>query len=243
MLSGGTWYRFRTTRWSLVGLVRSRRQADGAMDSLTRIYYPAVYAYLRRLGIDAEAADECAQGFFADVVVGRRLFERLDPRNGRARDYLLKALENYQRDQHRREVVRGKGRRLSGDALEREEAFIATQNGSDPAAAFDKRLAIATLEEALARCERHYIERGMSSHWAAVEARVALPAQHGVEPLPLAHLAKELGFRTPADVAAAVQTVERRAAVLIRQVLAEASPNADADAEHRSFLAALTTEA
>ena len=243
MLSGSTWNRFRTTRWSLMDVVRGRHHTDEAMETLTRIYYPAVYAYLRRSRVAAEAADEVAQGFFAEVVVGRRLFERIDSRNGRARDYLLKALKHYQRDKHRRELARGKRRRLSGDALEREEAFIVAHDGGDPAAAFDRRLATATLEEALARCERHYMERGMSSHWAAFEARVLSPALHGVEALPLARLAEQLGFRTSADVAAAVQTVNRRAATLIRQVLAETSPNADVNAEHRSFLAALTVEA
>ena len=243
MRSGSTWCRFRTTRWSLVGRVRGRRQDDEAMETLSLIYRPAVYAYLRRTGTKAEAADELTQGFFAEIVVGQRLFGRLNAERGRARDYLLKALKNYQRDKHRREVVRGKGRTLAGDALDREEAFAAAQGSSDPAAAFDKRAATAMFEEAMRRCECYCMDRGLMAHWAAFEARVALPALHGVEPLPLARLAEELGFRTPADVSAAVQTVERRAAVLVRQVLAETSPDADVDAEYRSFVAALTSGA
>jgi DNA-directed RNA polymerase specialized sigma24 family protein len=243
MLSGGTWCRFRTTRWSLVGRVRSQHQADEAMETLSLIYRPAVFAYLRRTGMKAEAADELTQGFFADIVLGKRLFGRLNAERGRARDYLLRALKNYQCDTHRREVVRGKGHALAGDALKREEAFVSAQSSSDPAAAFDKRAATATLEEALKRCESHCTERGLTRNWTAFEARVSLPALHGVEPLPLAQLAEELGFRTAADVSSAVQGVERRAHLLVRQVLAETSPDASIDDEYKEFIAALTSGA
>lgn len=241
MLSGSTWCRFATTCWTLVGQVRGPHQEAEAMDLLTRIYYPAVYGYLRRSGIDAEKADEHTQSFFADVVVGRRLFEQFNANKGRARDYLLKALKNHQHDLHRREVARGKGRLLSEDALEREEVLIASQNGCDPAEAFERRAATATLEEAIRRCEAYCMSRGLSSNWAAYEARIAMPALHNVKPTPLAQLADDLNFRKPADVSAAVQTVERRTALLVREVLAETSPSADIDTEYQRFVSALTS--
>jgi len=241
MLSGSTWCRFRTTRWSLVGQVHSQHQADEAMETLMRIYYPAVYAFLRRSGIDAERADESTQDFFVDVVIGKRLFERLRSERGRARDYLLRALKNHQHDQHRREVVRGKGRHFTGDALKREEAFMSSKHGSNPGDAFEKRAATATLEEALRRCEQFCTERGLTRNWTAFEAHVSLPAMHSVKPLPLVRLAEQLGFRTPAAVSSAVQGVAHRADAMVHEVLAETSPDADIDDEYKRFVAALTS--
>ena len=72
MLSGSTWSRFRTTRWSLVGRVRGRRQDDEAMATLSLIYRPAGYAYLRRTGKKADAADALRQGLVSERVGGRR---------------------------------------------------------------------------------------------------------------------------------------------------------------------------
>lgn len=225
---------FSTTRWSLLGAAASDDAA--ALETLSRVYYPPVYAFLRRAGHSPDSAEELAQGFFTDVVLTRRLFQRADRASGRLRDLILRALKNYRIDAHRRAVVRGRYRRAPLDVLEREEALVGGSSEHDPDATFQRRLALSTLEEALRRCEDYFVGRGMGRHWRVYEARVLLPAQHCVRPTPLAELVAEYGFRNQACVSAAVQEVSRRAKILLQQVLAETDLSSDAGEALRQFL-------
>ncbi|MFI4896716.1 MAG: hypothetical protein ACIARR_02705 [Phycisphaerales bacterium JB059] len=210
--------------------------AERAADEAMRRYWPAVYAFLRRSGFGRERAEETTQAFFADVVIGRSLLERADPGMGRLRTLLLSALKRYLIDLHRREVARGSLARLPAEAIEREEGNWAEAEleGSD---AFDRRWASAQLEESMRRCEAHYRSSGKGAHWEAFEDRVVRPAVGSGAPTPLLELAPRLGFRGPADAAAAVQVVRKRALILLREVVSETVRDKDEiEREYRDTL-------
>lgn len=209
-----------------------------ALGRLVELYWPPIYAYLRRSGLPSEDAAETTQAFFTDVVLQRKLFQRADAERGRLRTLLLTALRNYLRDGHRRHEARG-GHGMSLTDLQREEVVAPEIAQLNPEQAFDRRWAMATLEEALARSREHFASK--PAHWKAFEARVLRPSIAAVEPPPLARVADELGFRTPADAASAVQVVRKRTAALLLEVVGETVADPEArDDEYRLVLALLT---
>ena len=88
--------RFATTHWSIV-LAAGRDdapEARQAMDSLCRVYWYPLYAYVRRLGYGSDDAQDSVQGFFT------RLIEKGDVAmatavRGRFRSFLLTSLKHF----------------------------------------------------------------------------------------------------------------------------------------------------
>lgn len=219
---------FPITRWSLV--VAAAGDTSGLRAAaIIDLYWPAVYAFLRRRQYSRDQAAELTQAFFADVVIGRDLLRNADASRGRLRSLIIAALKNYRVDATRRDVARGADRigPLEGAWLDREETLL-TADSSEPDAAFERRWGLAQLEEAIRRCEQHFDRISKQAHWKAFEARVLRPSLRPFEPPPLDQLVKELGFRSPADVAAAVQVVKRRLVILLEEVAAEVGDEADA---------------
>lgn len=234
--------RFETTSWTLVREVSvGGERCERAAAELMRRYWPAVYAYLRGSGMRRDEAEEATQGFFTDVVLARGLIERADPDRGRLRTFILTSLKRYLVDQYRRVRARGGGRVASIEAFDREEDAWGASS-LEGVQAFDRRWAVAQLEEAIRRCESHFLSNGKAGHWEAFEDRVYRPAVVGSTPSPLAELAPRCGFRTPADAAAAVQVVKKRALTLLREVVAEsvADPS-EIEREYRDTLTLLRT--
>ncbi len=226
--------RFHTTSWGQVAVLAAgdpqRRRT--ALSVLYERYWPPVYAHLRAHRHSAEEAAGLTQDFFEDVVLRRRLLERADRSRGRLRTYVLSALENYCRDRHRRRSARQASGHLPLAALHREEGRLARPGAEGNGQVFERRWALGLLEEALRRCESHFRGGGRDAHWALFEARVLVPALGSVAPVPLVELAGATGFASPEAAAAALQTVKRRALMLLREVVAETlSDLSDADDE------------
>ncbi len=179
--------------------------------------------------------------FFVDVVLGRGLMMDANKERGRLRSLILKALKNFVIDQNRRERARANGAVVSLDGLELEEAIIAKSSSSDPDDAFDRRWALANLHEALRRCEEHFRMAEKTRNWEVFAAREILPRRSACEPVPLERLATELGFKSAADAAQAVQTVKKRMLAILREVVAETtSGESEADREFEFILSLLT---
>lgn len=214
---------FMTTRWSLIGALgtdddRSREVAE----ELSRRYWSPVYAYLRRHGLHDDDAREIAQGFFADVVIGRNLFSRAEPDRGRLRTLILTALDRYRIDQYRRGE-----RRLDTHAPALDETGSADPNATDPAGVFDREWAAAQLNEALDRARKHFMSNDREQHWQAFERYVLRPISAGVSRPSTAALADELGFRSAASLVSALQVVRTRVLAMLRTVIAESVGSGD----------------
>lgn len=230
--------RFTTTNWSLLEALRDddHPKREQALALLARRYWPAIYATFRRMGKSREEAADLTQGFYADVILGRRLFERADAERGRLRSLLITAVKRYAvtayRDESRRRDVAG----VSLDDLGREEAFLGREVGADPEQAFDRRWALALLDEAIARCEASLRGEGLTRHWEAFEARSLRPALGVVERPSLAVLAARMDFTSEAHVASALKVVRKRLDLMLREVAAEtAIGTASQEAEYRTL--------
>lgn len=181
---------FRTTRWSLVERVRSEDPAArrAALDQLFEAYWPALYAYARRLGEPPERAADIVQGYCGELL--RRCdLERVEQDGGRLRAWLKVGLRHHLAHcrEHERAQKRGGGPRIDIDAAER---ALAAESGpaSDPEHAFDRAFATALLAAAHARLARECTDersRLLLPHLVANpegEARAALERESGLGP-------------------------------------------------------------
>jgi len=104
---GGIQETFLTTHWSLIEAVGAsdddRRKA--LLGLLLNRYWKPVYCYLRRKGYNNEDAKDLTQGFFQEVVLGRKVIEKADRSKGRFRTFLLTALDNYVINVHTAETA------------------------------------------------------------------------------------------------------------------------------------------
>ncbi|MBA3543662.1 MAG: sigma-70 family RNA polymerase sigma factor [Chthoniobacterales bacterium] len=152
---------FASTRWSLVleaGANNSETAARAAMSDLCRIYWPAIYAYVRRHGYTIEDAQDLTQSFFQHLLENQTL-RRASRRRGRFRNFLLGALKlSLADEQARRHTLKRGGavRFVSVEELEIEELHH-RQVASDlsPDESLDARWARLLLDRAIAalRCE------------------------------------------------------------------------------------------
>ncbi len=74
-----------------------------ALEALCRTYWFPLYAYLRRRGHDKHQAEDCIQGFFANLLEKRGL-RLVDPKCGKFRSFMLVALKHFLADQRGREL-------------------------------------------------------------------------------------------------------------------------------------------
>jgi len=210
--------RFEATSWSLIAA--ARRHDEGALDTLVRRYWPPVYTYVRSRGYERNAAADLTQSFFADVVLGRKLFERADQDRGHLRSLLLTALTNFIRDGIRQRGSRIEAHCLPLERISQEDAR-AQESHESPEQLFDRRWALLMLEEAIRRCEAHYCHNGREKHWELFERRIFRPSVGGHVPPSMTSLSEILGFESQAAASAALQVVKKRALALLTEVVAE----------------------
>jgi RNA polymerase sigma factor (sigma-70 family) len=105
--SGGA---FPRTEWSLVLKARQGtvEEAACALERLCRIYWPAIYAFLRRQNHSPQDAEDLTQGFIA-CLLERQSIRAVDPAKGRFRSFLLGALKHFLADQHKHSSTQRRG--------------------------------------------------------------------------------------------------------------------------------------
>ena len=84
--------RFGTTQWSLV--LKAGQGAEEALFKLCQVYWPPLYAFIRRRGHPLHEAQDLTQGFFAHVLEHRAL-DTVAPAKGRFRSFLLVSLKHF----------------------------------------------------------------------------------------------------------------------------------------------------
>lgn len=119
---------FADTRWSLV--MRAGAGSREALADLGRIYWPAVYAFLRRKGFAPSDAEDIAQETFIRLLQNGRL-PATDPARGRFRSFLCACAENEATHFRKRggAAKRGAGRTVSLDVLDAERLYTQFPDG------------------------------------------------------------------------------------------------------------------
>ncbi|MCX6886326.1 MAG: sigma-70 family RNA polymerase sigma factor [Verrucomicrobia bacterium] len=232
---------FRTTRWSLVMSAGdpSCPQATEAMEKLCRAYWYPLYAYLRKQGRNKESAEDLTQGLFARLL---RLnsFGQVRPEKGRFRTFLLSSLKNFLSDQYDKEraIKRGGGCHFYSldDSTAEERYQHEPANVLDPEKLYERRFALALLDQARQRLREEYAGRGKSALYELLQTSDA----GGPGTQTYKEIATRLGM-TEQAVTSAAFAMRRRFSHLVREEVANTveSP-ADVDEELRHLITVIS---
>jgi RNA polymerase sigma-70 factor (ECF subfamily) len=156
---------FTTTHWSVV-ITAGRGEspaAEAALETLCRAYWYPLYAFVRRQGHSPPDAEDLVQGFFARLLEKKWLAAAV-PEKGKFRSFLLADLNHYLGDVRDRAnaAKRGGGKTLLSLNGENGENLLLQEPASNlsPDRQFEKRWAVALLQQALARIRHDYQAAG-----------------------------------------------------------------------------------
>ncbi len=239
-IRGGSQARFFATRWSMVlaaGDWRAGSTARRAMDELARLYWFPLYAYLRRRGNSPVAAEDLVQGFFTHLLAKDALAS-VDRTKGKFRSFLLAALQNYLAnvwDQQHAVKRGGDHTMLALDTMDAETRYaLEPVDTMTPERVYERRWALAVLEQVLVRLRGDYQQRGQGELFTVLEPVLVGGAGTGY-----ADLATQLGM-TEAAVKVAAHRLRRRYRELLRAEVAQTVAEPDlVEAELRELLASL----
>ena len=231
---------FATTHWSVVLAAgeTTSLESQQALEQLCRTYWFPLYAYLRRRGQTSHDAQDLVQDVLAQLIE-RRAFQNLTPDKGRFRSFLIVCLNHVAADaaEGERAQKRGGGAALlSLDAEQADQLYLLEARkelGAEEL--FDRRWAMAVLDQALERLRAEQVAAGKEKLFARLRPFLADTAEAGdYEPV-----AAQLRL-TPNAVAVTVNRLRSRYRELVRQVVAATVGNlSDVDAEMRHLLAAM----
>src|SRR5437870_9421172 len=151
---------FTTTHWSVVLEAQGETPAaQRALETLCRTYWRPLYGFVRRHGLGREEAQDLVQEFFARLLEHRNL-DTVRREKGRLRSYLLVSLKHFLASERHR--ASGVKRYESGphipleELLESEVADFELAETLSADRLYERRWALAVLEQVLARLEAEY---------------------------------------------------------------------------------------
>lgn len=210
---------FATTRWSVVlqaGL--DGDESRDALETLCRTYWRPLYVFARGRGASAQDAEDLTQGFLYHLM-SREAFAQADPARGRFRSFLLAAMRHYMTDQWARAGAkkRGGGQVFAIDFHGAETWVRGLASGDlSPEEAYEKRWALALLEDVYERLRKRYQDRGKGDQFDVLRGTLVGPCQAA----PTAELARDLNLSEGA-VRVRVYRLRREFRDLLREAVAD----------------------
>src|SRR5262245_47175157 len=155
---------FTTTHWSVVLVAQGDSPAARkALEILCRTYWQPLYGFVLRHGLAREEAQDLVQEFFARLLEHRNL-ETVRREKGRLRSYLLVSLKHFLASERRRAT--GAKRYETVPHLPLDELIESEAADAELAATlsadqlYDRRWALAMLEQVLTRLQSEYRAAG-----------------------------------------------------------------------------------
>ena len=228
---------FHTTRWSLVVSASGGERGPEALEWLCKAYWSPLYSFIRRRGHSHEDALDLTQGFFASLLDGEP-FANVDQSRGRFRAWMQGSLNHFLLNAHDKAsaMKRGGGTpTLSIDEMADGTAWEPLDPTLTPDLEFDRRWALAVMNQALAAVEEEYSRRGASDQFDVLKPFLtARPDLGGYD-----SVATQLGV-TPNTVAVAVKRLRERFRERVRTAVMETVGSAeDLESEMAHLFAAL----
>jgi RNA polymerase sigma-70 factor (ECF subfamily) len=232
---------FKTTHWSVVLAVRNNDpvHAQAALAKLCHVYWYPLYYYVRRRGYSSPDAQDLTQEFFARCLEKDYLLAA-ERERGKFRSFLLLALKRFlsnEWDKARCQKRGGGLEILSLDAETTESRYVAEPaDEMTPEKAFERRWAMAVLEQVLNRLEADFSEAGKSELFN--ELKIFLSGEKSERPS--SEIALRLGM-TEVALRGAVYRLRQQYRQLLRKTIADTVDGPEAiDDEIRQLLAALS---
>jgi RNA polymerase sigma factor (sigma-70 family) len=214
--------RFDATRWSLVLAAadgRAGTESRRALEELIQAYWFPLYAFVRRRGCSPAEAEDAVQEFFARLVEKKHLAQ-VDRAKGKFRSFLLASVKHFLSKQRAwdRAQKRGGGKPVIAlDALDAETRYaLEPVDDMTPERLFDRRWALAVLDQVLARLRAEYARRGRTRLYEAIEACLT----RGAGAIDYARASRELEM-TQGAVRTAAHRLRRRYRALLQEEIAQ----------------------
>lgn len=211
---------FATTRWSVV-LAAGRKSdpsSDRALADLCQSYWYPLYVYVRRRGVDTDAARDLTQEFFARLLE-KNYLAVAQPERGRFRAFLLTALKNFLANEweRRRAQKRGGGKAILALDFDAGESRFHNEpaHNDTPERLFDRQWALAVLDSCLTRLRGEFATQRKEQEFAQLKNFLT-----GEAAASYAVVAQELGM-TEGAVKVAVHRLRRRYRELLRAEVAQ----------------------
>jgi RNA polymerase sigma-70 factor (ECF subfamily) len=169
--------RFCQTHWTLVLSARTP-DARQALEELCRIYWPPLYAFLRRSGCSKEDSEDLVQGFFAHLLQNERL-NRVDPAKGKFRSFLLVGLKHHLRDQWDKQRSQRRGNGEKPIPLPEDTSALPPDGAEDPSEVYDRQWALALISEVLRRLREKCTADGKQRLMDALQPYLTGDAERG----------------------------------------------------------------
>lgn len=232
---------FSTTHWSVVlGAARNDpASATAALERLCRIYWPPIYAFIRRRGSGPHDAEDLTQAFFA-FVLENEFLKKVDRSKGKFRTFLLASLTNFLNNEwDKRQTLKRGGQHqiISLDEAAAEGLYLREPEESlTPEKLFERRWARALIEQVLARLKQEYAAGGKVDLFARLEPALTGDVAAGA----YAQWAAALNM-TEGAVKVALHRLRRRFGEVLRSEIAHtvSSPE-EIDEEIRHLFAAIS---
>jgi DNA-directed RNA polymerase specialized sigma24 family protein len=211
---GGPNEAFLSTEWSAIERIATGAETDSQplINNLLSKYWKPVYCYLRRKGYGNEEAKDLTQGFFHEVVLGRKLFQRASQAKGSFRKFLLTALTRYLTSIHRKQTAQKRIPRTKLAAIERIDVAELSEpiDGLTAEESFNNAWAATVLDTALAEVEAYCQAHELALHWNLFCDRVLEPITQDTDPPSLAGLCRAYGVEDVKKASNMIITVNRR---------------------------------
>ncbi len=225
---------FPPTRWTLLMEMRedSETARFRALSELCRIYWYPIYAFVRRKGYRPPDAEDFTQEFFRRLLVHDSLIA-VDRSKGRLRSYLLTSVSRLITEDWRKRSAQKRGGGavpLSIEAAAAEHRYSLEPAASvTPESLFERRWALAIVDEAHKRLSAEYARLNRSPLFEALEESLLGEAQA----VPYAEVARRFNL-TEGSVKVAAFRLRKRFRELIREEIARTVDDAaDIDVELR----------
>ncbi len=232
---------FVTTHWSMVLAAGGESvQSQDALAKLCQVYWYPLYSYVRRRGQSSEDAQDLTQEFFSRLLQ-RNWLSRADPGKGRFRSFLLGSMNHFLSDEWDKARAQKRGGGVAPLPLEfntAEDRFSREPaDNTTPEQSFERRWALALLEEVLGWLRAEYEAEGRAELFAALHP--CLIGDRTAQPY--AELAVKLNV-SEGTVKAAAHRLRQRYRQLLRDEIANtiAEPG-EVDEELRHLFAVLAT--
>ena len=192
--------------------------ARAALEKLCRAYWYPLYAYVRRRGYSPDDAQDLTQEFFARLLKGNWL-ERADRQRGKFRSFLLASINHFLADEWDKARAQKRGGGVPAVPLQLDAAE--TRYGHEPADTstpeqnFERRWALALLEEVLRQLAAEYEREGRKELFA--ELNPCLVGERAAQPY--AEIAARLGV-SENTVKSTVHRLRQRYRQLLREEIA-----------------------
>jgi RNA polymerase sigma-70 factor (ECF subfamily) len=231
---------FETTRWSVV-LAAANGVTSESRDALAALcagYWYPVYGFIRQRIHDPDRAADLTQGFFTRLLEKADL-RSVDPAKGQFRAFLLAACKHFLSNEHDRETAQKRGGGRCPVSIDRRDAegryLVEPAHGLTPERLFERRWALAILEQSLDQLSREFRETGKGALYDRLKA--VLTGAH--DAVSYADVGQSLGMTEAAVKKAAQRLREQFRGILHERILETVSDPRLVDDEIRALFSSL----